>query len=473
MTVHDTPNRAAAREAAIPEVQALAAKVRGAVITPGDEDYDTARQVWNAMIDKYPALIVRCAGVADVLTAVTFARAHNLLVAVRGGGHNVAGNATCDGGMVIDLSPMKSMRIDPIRHVARAEPGLTWGEFDHETQAFSLALTGGIQSTTGIAGFTLGGGFGYLARKHGLTCDHLVSADVITADGQFLTASASEHADLFWGLRGGGGNFGIVTSFEFRLFPLGPVLGGMLIYPAARAREVLRFYCEYVSTVPDELFTVPLFTTAPAAPHVPAHLHGQPVLYLVICYAGEPGEGERILHPLRAFGPPEADLVGIKPYTQVQTLLDAANPRGRLNYWKAEYFTGYSDEAIDTIVEYAARMRSPYSKILLSHLQGAISRIGHDETAYIHRDAPFLLNINAMWTDPHESAEHIGWARDFWSAMQPFSSGGVYVNFLSNEGEDRVRAAYDPKTYERLVALKNKYDPTNFFRLNQNIKPTT
>jgi FAD/FMN-containing dehydrogenase len=340
MTGQDSPNIAAHTGAAMEGAQELAARLRGEVIMPGDEGYNTARQVWNAMINKYPALIVRCAGVADVLTAVQFARTHNLLVAVRGGGHNVAGNATCDGGMVIDLSLMKSMRIDPVRRTVRVEPGLTWGEFDHETQIFGLALPGGVQSTTGIAGFTLGGGFGYLARKHGLTCDNLLSADVITADGQFLTTSASENADLFWGLRGGGGNFGIVTSFEFRLFPLGSVLGGMVMYPAERAKEVLRFYREYVTTVPDELFTIPTFTTAPAASHVPPHLHGKPVLNIVICYAGQPKEGKRIVQPLRAFGPPEVDLVGTKPYTEVQTLLDAANLRGRLNYWKAEYLKG-------------------------------------------------------------------------------------------------------------------------------------
>lgn len=473
MTTHDVSNLAARTGAGIQGVQQFAASVRGEVILPGEVDYNTARQVWNAMIDKYPAMIVRCVGVADVLNAVTFARTHNLSVAVRGGGHNVAGNATCDGGIVIDLSGMKSIRIDPIRRVARAGPGLTWGEFDHETQAFGMALTGGVQSTTGIAGFTLRGGFGYLARKHGLTCDNLLSADVVTADGQFLTTSASENADLFWGLRGGGGNFGIVTSFEFRLFPLGPVLGGMLIYPAARAKEVLRFYREYVTTAPDELFTIPTFMTAPGAPHIPMHLHGKPVLTILICYAGSLEEGERVVHPLRAFGPPEVDLVGITPYSAVQSLTDAANPRGRLNYWKAEYLTGYSDEAIDTIVDYADRKGSPFSKILLSHLQGAISRVRPDETAYIHRAAPFLLNINAIWTDPRESDKHIGWARDFWTAMQPFSAGGVYVNFLSNEGEDRVRAAYDPRTYARLVALKNKYDPENFFRLNQNIRPAS
>ena len=472
MTVHDAFNTRVVTEAIMPVVQELAARVRGEVIMPVNEDYDVARQVWNAMINKHPALIVRCAGVADVFNAVEFARTHNLVLAVRGGGHNVAGNATCDGGMLIDLSLMKSVRIDPIQRIARTAPGLTWGELDQETQAFGLALPGGIQSTTGIAGFTLGGGFGYLARKHGLTCDNLLSADVITADGRFLTASKSEHPDLFWGLRGGGGNFGIVTSFEFRLYPLGPVLGGMVTYSAARAKEVLQFYREYVTTAPDELFTIAVFTTAPTAPHMPMYLHGKPVISIIMCYAGRPEEGEDIIRPLRAFGPPEVDLVGIKPYTEMQTLLDTANPPGRLNYWKAEYLTGYSDEAIDTIVSFADRKSSPFSKVLISNLQGAISRVGHDETAYIHRSAPFLLNINAMWTDPYETDKHIGWARDFWAAMQPFSAGGVYVNFLNNEGEERVRAAYDAKTYERLVSLKDKYDPTNFFRLNQNIRPT-
>jgi FAD/FMN-containing dehydrogenase len=471
MTTRSASSSSAVHTAALPGVEKLAARVRGQVLQPGDDGYDGARRVWNAMIDRHPALIVRCVGAADVLDAVAFARAHDLVVAVRGGGHNVAGNATCDGGMVIDLSPMKSLRVDPARRVARAAPGLTWGEFDHETQAFGLALTGGIQSTTGIAGFTLGGGFGYLARKHGLTCDNLLSADVVTAEGRFVTASADENADLFWGLRGGGGNFGVVTSFEFRLFPLGPVLGGLLIYPATSATAVLRFYRDFVATAPDELFTIPILTTAPAAPYVPAHLHGKPVLYVAVCYSGDPAAGERVVQPLRAFGPPDADLLEIKPYREVQTLLDAANPSGRHNYWKAEYLTGYSDAAIETIVAFAARAPSPYCKVLIPQLQGAIGRVGREETAYSHRQAPILLNINAMWTDPASSDEQIAWARDFWAAMQPFSAGGVYVNFLNNEGEERVRAAYDVATYERLAALKQKYDPTNFFRLNQNIKP--
>lgn len=451
----------------------LRARMRGQALQPGDDGYDAARQVWNAMIDRRPAVIARCTGVGDVLDALAFARAHELVVAVRGGGHNVAGNGVCDGGLVIDLSPMKSMRIDPAKRIARAEPGLTWGDFDRETQAFGLAITGGIQSTTGIAGFTLGGGFGYLARKHGLTCDNLLSADMVTADGQLITASAKEHPDLFWGLRGGGGNFGIVTSFEFQLAPLGPVLGGMLLYPLARAAAALRFYRAFAETAPDELFTVAVFTTAPDAPHIPEQLRGQRVLMLIICYAGDVDEGARVLRPLRAFGPPDADLVTVKPYQDMQRLLDAANPAGRLNYWKSEFVTGPSDAAIETVIEFAGQAPSPYSKTLFTQMRGAIARVCDDATAYSHRQAPFLININAMWTNPAESEAQIAWARDFWAAMRPYSAGGVYVNFLSNEGEDRVRAAYGDKTYARLAAVKQAYDPENVFRLNQNIAPSS
>ena len=455
-------------EAAIHE---LKPSLRGELIGPSDESYDAARKVWNGMIDKHPSFVVRCAGVADVINAVRFARKHNILVAVRGGGHNVAGNATCDGGLLIDLSRMKFIRIDPVQRIALAQPGLTWGEFDHETQAFGLALTGGIQSTTGVAGFTLGGGFGYLARKHGLTCDNLLTADVVTADGDFLTTSEKENSDLFWGIRGGGGNFGIVTSFEFRLHPLGQVLGGMLIYPMEEAQEVIKFYREYVKKVPDELFTILLFFTAPEASHLPKEIHGKTMLAVIVCYSGDISEGNRVLEPLRKFKRPTVDLVAPKPYKTIQTMLDAANPPGLLNYWKAEYIRGYDDEAIETILAYASQKPSRMSKILVYHLLGAISRVGEEETAYTHRKAPFLLNINAMLSDSNQSEKHIQWARDFWTAMQRFSAGGVYVNFLSNEGEDRVKAAYTPKAYERLVALKNKYDPTNVFHLNQNIKP--
>lgn len=453
-------------------VQKFKASLRGELLRPNDDGYETARKIWNGMIDRHPALIVRCAGAGDVVSAVNFARENKLLVAVRGGGHNAAGNAVCDDGVVIDLSRMKGMRIDPAQRTARAEAGLTWGEFDHETQAFGLALTGGIQSTTGIAGFTLGGGFGYLARKHGLTCDNLLSADVVTADGNFLIASPTENEDLFWGIRGGGGNFGVVTSFEFRLHPLGPVLGGRILYSLAKANEVLRFYRDWVAYEPNESFTIAAFLTAAKAPNLPERIHGTSVLAIIVCYAGPIEQGKRLLEPLRKFGPPEVDQVGVMPYTALQAMLDAANPPGFQNYWKAEYIKGMSDKTIETLVSFAARKASPMSKLLFAHLGGAISRVGEDETAYAYRNAPFLLNINAMWSDPTEKDKHIGWARDFWTAMQPFSAGGVYVNFLSEEGEDRVKAAYSPKTYERLVALKNKYDPTNFFRLNQNIKPT-
>ncbi len=453
-------------------VQQLKSSLRGDLLRPGDSGYEDARKIWNGMIDKHPALIARCSGTADVIAAINFARDNDLLVAVRGGGHNVAGKAVCDGGIVIDLSPMKGIRVDPARRVARAQPGLTWGEFDHETQAFGLALTGGTQSTTGIAGFTLGGGFGWLAREYGLTCDNLLSADVVTADGRFLTASPTENADLFWGIRGGGGNFGIVTSFEFKLYPVGPVLGGMVLYPLAQAKSVLRFYRDYIATAPEELSTLVVFMTAPQAPPLPEHIRGTSVIAIVACYAGPIAAGERILQPIRKFGPPAADLIGEMPYTSLQKMLDAGNPPGRQNYWKAEYIKGLDDDAIETVVAYVARQESPMSKVLFAQLGGAISQVAEDETAYTHRKAPFVVDIVAQWPDPKESDRNIAWARDFWTAMRPFSAGGVYVNFLSDEGEERVKDAYTPKAYARLVALKNKYDPTNFFRLNQNIKPT-
>ncbi len=453
-------------------VQKFKASLRGELIRPEDAGYDDARKVWNGMIDKRPAMIARCTGAVDIINSVNFARDNKLLVAVRGGGHNVAGNAVCDGGIVIDLSRMKGIRIDPVRQTARAEPGLTWAEFDRETQAFGLALPGGIQSTTGVAGFTVGGGFGYLSRKYGLTVDNLLSADVVMADGRLLIASKTENSDLFWGISGGGGNFGIVTSFEFRLHPVGPViLGGMLLHPLAKAKEVLRFCRDYVAKVPEELSIFLGFVTAPKAPNLPEHIQGTPVLAVIICYVGTVDEGERIIQPLRKFGPPDVDLVGPKPYVVLQSMLDPANPPGWQNYWKSEYLKGFSDEAIDTLVEYAARRPSPMSKILIGHLLGAVSQVGDDKTPYSHRDAPFIINIVSMWSDPAKNEDNIKWARDLWNAVQPFATGGVYVNFLMTEGAERVMAAYGKKKYERLVTLKNKYDPANFFSLNQNIKP--
>ena len=449
----------------------LRSKLRGQVLPPGDSDYDTARIVWNGMIDRRPALIARCADAGDVIAAVRFARQHDLLVSVRGGGHNVAGNAVCDGGLMIDLSAMKNIRVDAAQRVAYSDPGLTWGEFDQATQAHGLATTGGIQTTTGISGFTLGGGIGWLGRAFGLTCDNLLAANIVTAEGELLHASETENRDLFWGIRGGGGNFGIVTSFELDLHPLRNVLGGMIVHRLEKATELLRVYRDFVRTAPDELGLILFFVTLPAAAWVPMRLHGARSVSVGVCYAGDPGEGERIVKPLRDFGPPELDLVRVMPYVELQAMTDAANPPGQQNYWKAEYIAELPDAAIDTLVAHAAEAPTLLSKCLFTLLGGAMARVPADQTSFGYRDSPFICNIMSMCPDAESSETGIAWARAFWSAMQPFSGGGVYVNFLSNEGDERVRHAYPPRTYERLVALKTKYDPTNFFRLNQNIKP--
>ena len=450
-------------------VGALAATFHGELIVPGDERYDGARRVWNGMVDKRPGIIARCTGVADVVAAVTFAREHGLLVAVRGGGHNVAGNAVCDDGIVIDLSGMKGVQVDPDAGTARARPGVTWGEFDRETQLFGLATTGGFVATTGIAGLTLGGGIGWLARKHGTACDNLISVDLVTASGEIMTASATEHPELFWGLRGGGGNLGIVTSFEYRLHPVGPtVLAGEVIHPFERAGEVLRCFRDQVAFAPDELTVVAVISRAGTEPHLPERAHGQLVVTLAVCWADDLDEGERVLRPLRSFGEPLVDLVGPMPYTVLQS---ADAPSGLQNYWKSSYLDALTDEAIDTAVARASGMTSPLSSCYFEHLQGAIGRVGDGDTAFGHRDAAFDFNILSVWPDPATSAEHIGWSRDLWTAMQPFASG-VYVNNLGTEGEERVRAAYPPSTYQRLVALKDRYDPANLFRHNQNIQPS-
>jgi FAD/FMN-containing dehydrogenase len=445
-------------------VQEFKTKFSGELLRPGDENYDAARRIWNGMIDKKPALIARCAGVADVLAAVEFARSNQLQAAIRAGGHNAAGKALCDGGIVIDLSGMRGIRVDPVVRTARAQGGVLWGQFDRETQAFGLATTGGLVSTTGIAGLTLGGGLGWLMGRHGLSCDNLISADVVTADGNFLTASAGQNEDLFWGLRGGGGNFGIATSFEYRLHPVGAVLGGMVIHPLANGRDVLRFYREYTSNAPDELTAYAAAFTSP---------DGMPSLGIALCYCGDNLEnGERLLAPLRKFGPPAADLLRPMKYTELQSMLDPAVPHGRLSYWKANQLADFSDQAIDTFVESACAMVSPLTWALIEHHHGAASRAGPQETAFRHREAPYELVIISLWTDPAESKQNICWTREFFEAMRPFFSGGVYVNALGeDEGAERVRAAYG-ENYDRLTDLKRKYDPANFFRLNQNIHPT-
>jgi UDP-N-acetylenolpyruvoylglucosamine reductase len=443
-------------------VQDLQSRLRGELVRPGDAEFDAARKVWNASIDKTPALIARCAGVGDVIDAVDFARRHDLLVAVRGGGHNVSGNAVCDRGIVIDLSRMKGVRVDPGRRTVRAEGGVTWRELNRETQAFGLATTGGVVSTTGIAGLTLGGGVGWLVRKHGLACDNLLSADVVLADGRLVVASAQENEDLFWALRGAGANFGVVTSMKFQLHPVGQVLGGMILHLQAQAREVLTFYRDFLRTAPDEVTAYAGLLTAP---------DGTPMVGVLACYSGPLETGEAVLRPLREFGTPVADLIQPMPYAQMNTLLDASYPPGMQNYWKAEFLDDLTDDAIAVLVDQAAKMTSPRSAILLEYYGGAAGQVDESATAFPHRQAQYDLAVMAQWTDPTESDRHVAWARETWEAAQPFASGRVYVNTLGVEGEDRVREAYG-KNYDRLVDLKNTYDPKNFFSLNQNIKPT-
>ncbi len=448
-------------------IQDFKASLRGALLRPAETGYDDARRIWNGMIDKRPALIARCRGVADVINSVRFARTHDLLVAVRGGGHNVAGNAVCDGGLMIDLSPMKDVRVDSARCTASAASGLIWGEFDHATQAFGLATTGGQISTTGIAGLTLGGGWGYLARRHGLTCDNLLSVDLVTADGELLTASATDHADLFWGMRGGGGNFGVATSFEYQLHPVGSVLAGIVAYPIAKATETLRFFREVTGAAPDELASAIILVTFP---------DGTPVVAMVVCYNGPVEEGKRVLKPLRTIGSPLMDQINSMPYAAAQKLIDGFYPPGLQNYWKSSLLTEISDKAIDTMVAHCARRPSPMCHGLIEHqLGGAVSRVDHEATAFNHRDVQYSFMSIGECATSAEAPSCVRWSREFWAAMQPYSTGSVYVNYLgqeADEGPDRIRAAYGTEKYQRLVALKNKYDPTNLFRLNQNIRPS-
>ncbi len=450
----------AIQETAIAEFRS---SLGGDLILPGDADYDQARQVWNSMINKQPGLIVRCAGVADVINCVNFARNNNLLVSVRGGAHSAAGNATCDGGIVIDLSRMKGIRVDPVKQTAHAQGGALWKDLDRETQAFGLATPGGTVNDTGIAGLTLGGGLGWLTGKYGLSCDNLLSADVVTADGKFLTASATQNPDLFWGLRGGSGNFGVVTSFEYQLHSVSQVLGGMLIYPRDQAREVLRFYRDFSSQSPDELTSAAALLTSP---------EGQPITLIALCYSGPIEEGERELALLRQFGPPVADLIGPKTYLEVQSMLDpAAFPHGIERYWKSGFLKQVDDQLIDLVVDQSANL-NPLSVVLLFHFRGAAGRVDPGETAFNLRADQWDFDIISQWTDPAEREQWVHWTRDFWAAAEPFTTGQVYVNHLNaDDAEQRVRSAFS-NNYERLVEIKNKYDPKNLFRVNHNIKPT-
>jgi len=442
-------------------VQALSAAVRGTVLCPSDDSYDTARRVFNGMIDRRPALIVRCAGTSDVIQGVNFARTHGLVLSVRGGGHSVAGKAVCDGGLMLDLSGMKGVRVDPVRRTADAQPGLLLRDLDHETQAFGLATPLGIVSVTGIAGLTLGGGLGWLNGKYGLACDNLLSADVVTADGELLTASGAELEDLFWGLRGGSGNFGIVTSFRYELHPVGPVLAGGVTYPLSKAREVLRFYHEFASTCPDELSTVGSLGTGP---------DGSLVVSIVVCYCGPIEAGQRVVRPLREFGDPLEDGIQPMPYCTLQSAADTGFPSGRQHYWKSSWLKDLNDDAIDVLARFVAENPSPTTGVGLQQMHGVASRVDQAATAFPHRGEQFDFLILSNWDDPTDAERNIEWTRAFFQAMQPFLERGVYVNDLGDEGDDRVRAAYGVN-YERLAAVKKKYDPTNFFHSNHNIQP--
>jgi FAD/FMN-containing dehydrogenase len=455
-----------------PSVEALRSTFRGPIVARGDPDYEGVRQIWNAAIDKNPAIFARCTGTGDVIAALRFAREQGLEIAVRSGGHNVAGTALSNGGLVIDLQLMKGMRVDARRRTLFTQPGVRLGDVDHETQAFGLALVSGINSETGLAGLTLGGGIGWQMRKHGLTIDHLASADVVTADGEVLTASAEQNPDLFWAIRGGGGNFGIVTTFDFNLVPLGPtVYGGVVLYPAEHARAVLRAYRDWAREAPEEVTTILMLRRnafAWAAPET----HGRPIVGVGALYAGPAEDGQRALEPLHQLGPLLASSVGRRLFTRHQSMLDASAPAGRLYYWKSHYMPGLSDQAIDLIVSRAWQFSSPVSFTLLSHMGGAIRRRSEDDAAFTGRETEFIININCAATKPDLYERDRAWVRDWFDALAPHSTAGAYVNFMGDEGAERVRTAYGEAKYRRLAELKARYDPNNLLRVNQNIKPT-
>ena len=447
------------------------AHFRGNMILPGDADYDEVRQIWNAMIDRRPALIARCALPDDIVQAVNFARKHDLLVSVRGGGHNIAGNAVCDDGLMIDLSLMKSVKVDPTARRATVEPGCTLADFDAAAQAHGLATPLGINSTTGVAGLTLGGGFGWLSRKYGMTVDNLISAEVVTADGKQVHASEAENADLFWGLRGGGGNLGIVTSFEFRLHPVGPnVLSGLIVFPFDQAKSIITQFARFSEKMPDDLNVWMVTRKAPPLPFLPAHTHGKEMVALALCYAGDPAQGEKLVAPLRGFGSAIGEHIGVQPYTAWQQAFDPLLTKGARNYWKSHNFARLEDGVIDTIVKYAANLPSSQCEIFIGTIGAQTTRVAPDAMAYASRDANYVMNVHGRWESAAEDERGIAWAREFFAESQPFASGGAYINFLTQDETDRVAFAYGA-AYTRLGELKKKYDPTNLFRMNQNIKP--
>jgi len=450
---------------------ALRREFEGELVIPSDASYDEHRRIWNGSIDRYPALIARCAGVADVTAAVGFARDTGLIVAVRGGGHSFPGLSVCDGGIVIDLGPMRNIDVDVAQRRVSAGAGIRLGDLDAATQPFGLAVPAGIVTHTGLAGLTLGGGIGWLMRKYGLTIDQLLSVDVVTADGSFVRASETENTDLFWGVRGGGGNFGIVTRFEFRLNPVGPmVLAGPIFWPMEQSARVLRFYREWIADAPDDLTTIVVHRKAPPLPYVPPELHGRPVVAVTVCWAGSIEEGEKFVRPMRRFGRPVLDLCQPKPFVEHQQMFDPSLPSGWWYYFRSCDVEALTDEVIDITAQHSVEMKSAINTFPIFQLGGAVARIGDDETVFNGRRAGHTFNINATTATADGFDQERAWSRGLWEALRPYHTS-VYVNFLMEEGEDRIRQAYGPAKYDRLKALKRKYDPHNFFRQNQNISP--
>jgi len=453
------------------KIEELKRQIQGEVLLPGEEAYESARRIWNATIDKRPGAIARCDGTPDVVQAVNFARDNGVLLAIRGGGHNIAGNALCDGGLVIDLSRMKAAKVDAKARRVTIEGGATLADLDAATQAHGLATPVGINSTTGLAGLTLGGGFGWLSRKYGMTIDNLESVEAVTAAGEVVKASAKEHPDLFWALRGGGGNFGVVTRFEYRLHPVGPeVLSGLIVYPMSEAKPVLKQYRDFMKQAPDELTVWTVLRLAPPLPFLPADAHGKGIAALAVFYAGDPKQGEKLIAPLRAFGKPVGEHIGMQPYTAWQQAFDPLLTAGARNYWKSHNFTNLPDALFDAVVASLGKLPSPQCEIFFGAIGGATTRQAPDAAAYGHRDALYVMNVHGRWDTAAEDARGIAWARDFFQASAPFASGGAYINFLTADEGDRVRSAYGAN-YDRLARVKRQYDPGNLFRVNQNIKP--
>lgn len=448
----------------------LQESVRGTIITPGHPEYDDARTLYNGMHDRRPAVVIRCANAGDVISAVGFAREHGGDVSIRGGAHSAPGFSSNDGGVVIDLSHMKGIRVDPAARTGRAEPGVTWGDFNHATYAFGLATTGGVVSTTGIAGLTLGGGIGYLARGRGLALDNLISLDVVTADAQFVVASENENEDLFWALRGGGGNFGVVTSFEYRLHPIKDILAGIFVFPLDRAKAMLQFYRDYINAAPEEMGAFPAFLIAPPLPFLPEQAHGNTYCAIVSCWSGAIDAGEKEMAKIRDVAPPVGEMVAPMPYPAINALFDELLPFGMQNYWKGSFATELTDGAIDVHIEHGPQIPTANSAMHIYPINGACHRVAADATAFAYRDATFATVIAGVWPDPADNEKNVKWVRDYYKALEPHSNAGGYINFMDADDQDRIRDNYKGN-YDRLAQIKKKYDPTNLFHLNQNIQP--